>query len=48
MRKRPSPEERDPDPRGRRRPIDEAEVTDAIDRIERIALAIAHVLDDEG
>ncbi|MGK5698032.1 hypothetical protein ACSNOJ_35000 [Streptomyces sp. URMC 128] len=32
----------------RRRPIDEAEVTDAIDWIERIALAIAHVLDDEG
>lgn len=31
-----------------RRPIDEAEVTDAIDWIERIALAIAHVLDDEG
>ncbi|GAA4966638.1 hypothetical protein GCM10023238_38040 [Streptomyces heliomycini] len=30
-----------------RRPIDEAEVTDAIDWIERIALAIAHVLDDE-
>jgi restriction system protein len=35
-------------PIGRRRPIDEAEVTDAIDWIERIALAIAHVLDDEG
>ncbi|GGY00959.1 hypothetical protein GCM10010384_00420 [Streptomyces djakartensis] len=32
----------------RRRPIDEADVTDAIDWIERIALAIAHVLDDEG
>lgn len=32
----------------RRRPIDEAEVTDAIDWIERIALAIAHVLDEEG
>lgn len=31
-----------------RRPIDEAEVTDAIDWIERIALAIAHVLDGEG
>ncbi|MFI1834714.1 hypothetical protein [Streptomyces olivaceoviridis] len=31
-----------------RRPIDEAEVTDAIDWIERIALAIAYVLDDEG
>jgi restriction system protein len=31
-----------------RRPIDEAEVTDAIDWIERIALAIAHVLDDRG
>jgi hypothetical protein len=31
-----------------RRPIDEAEVTDAIDWIERIALAIAHVLDDQG
>ncbi|MEW2808111.1 hypothetical protein AB0929_13490 [Streptomyces massasporeus] len=31
-----------------RRPIDEAEVTDAIDWIERIALAIAHVLDAEG
>ena len=31
-----------------RRAIDEAEVTDAIDWIERIALAIAHVLDDEG
>ncbi len=30
-----------------RRPIDEAGVTDAIDWIERIALAIAHVLDDE-
>lgn len=32
----------------RRRPIDEAEVTDAIDWIERIALAIAHVLDEKG
>ncbi|MFB7928676.1 hypothetical protein ACFC4C_06165 [Streptomyces sp. NPDC056039] len=31
-----------------RRPIDEAEVTDAIDWIERIALSIAHVLDDKG
>ncbi|WP_238697974.1 hypothetical protein [Streptomyces sp. E5N91] len=31
-----------------RRAIDEAEVTDAIDWIERIALAIAHVLDDKG
>ena len=31
-----------------RRPIDEAGVNDAIDWIERIALAIAHVLDDEG
>lgn len=31
-----------------RRPIDEAEVTDAIDWIERIALAIAHVLDDQA
>ncbi|MFB7088067.1 hypothetical protein [Streptomyces sp. NPDC056296] len=31
-----------------RRPIDEAEVTDAIDWIERIALAIAHVLDEKG
>ncbi|AXL90781.1 hypothetical protein C4J65_22660 [Streptomyces sp. CB09001] len=31
-----------------RRAIDEAEVTDAIDWIERIALAIAHVLDDEA
>jgi restriction system protein len=31
-----------------RRPIDEAEVTDAIDWIERIALAIAYVLDDEA
>ncbi|GAA1424489.1 hypothetical protein GCM10009601_29320 [Streptomyces thermospinosisporus] len=31
-----------------RRPIDEAEVTDAIDWIERIALAIAHVLDDKA
>ena len=30
-----------------RRPIDEAEVTDAIDWIERIALAIAHVLDEK-
>jgi hypothetical protein len=32
-----------------RRPVDEAGVTDAIDWIERIALAlaIAHVLDDE-
>ncbi len=32
----------------RRRPIDEAQVTDTIDWIERIALAIAHVLDKEG
>ncbi|MFF0106869.1 hypothetical protein [Streptomyces hirsutus] len=31
-----------------RRSIDEAEVTDAIDWIERIALALAHVLDDES
>ncbi|MGX1367658.1 hypothetical protein RKD19_003017 [Streptomyces canus] len=31
-----------------RRPIDEASVNDAIDWIERIALAIAHVLDNEG
>ncbi|MFD7464097.1 hypothetical protein [Streptomyces tendae] len=31
-----------------RRAIDEAEVTDAIDWIERIALAIAHVLDGKG
>lgn len=31
-----------------RRAIDEADVNDAIDWIERIALAIAHVLDDEG
>jgi len=31
-----------------RRPINEADVNDAIDWIERIALAIAHVLDDEG
>jgi hypothetical protein len=30
-----------------RRPISEAEVTDAIDWIERIALAVAHVLDEE-
>ncbi|MEV2213067.1 hypothetical protein AB0H86_16715 [Streptomyces sp. NPDC050997] len=30
-----------------RRPIDEAGVNDAIDWIERIVLAIAHVLDDE-
>ncbi|MBK6016387.1 hypothetical protein [Streptomyces sp. MBT53] len=30
-----------------RRPIDEASVNDAIDWIERIALAIAHVLDEE-
>ncbi|MFI8302146.1 hypothetical protein ACIF80_01615 [Streptomyces sp. NPDC085927] len=30
-----------------RRPVDEAAVTDAVDRIERIAPAIAHVLDDE-
>jgi restriction system protein len=30
-----------------RRPIDEAGVNDAIDWIERIALAIAHVLDDQ-
>ncbi|MEV7860149.1 hypothetical protein AB0O86_15255 [Streptomyces hirsutus] len=30
------------------RPIDEAAVTDAIDWIERIAPAIAHVLDDEA
>ncbi|MER6332474.1 hypothetical protein ABT298_24745 [Streptomyces sp. NPDC001034] len=30
-----------------RRPMDEAEVTDAIDWIERIALAIAHVLDSK-
>ncbi|MDQ0599147.1 hypothetical protein QF037_003492 [Streptomyces canus] len=30
-----------------RRPIDEASVNDAIDWIERIALAIAHVLDDQ-
>ncbi|MEY7980903.1 hypothetical protein AB8O53_31900 [Streptomyces pilosus] len=31
-----------------RRPIDEAEVTDAIDWIERIAVALAHVLADKG
>ncbi|MFE9971006.1 hypothetical protein ACFYRD_09690 [Streptomyces hirsutus] len=31
-----------------RRSIDEAGVTDAIDWIERIALALAHVLDDES
>ncbi|MFE0511983.1 hypothetical protein [Streptomyces sp. NPDC058964] len=31
-----------------RRPNDDAGVNDAIDWIERIALAIAHVLDDEG
>lgn len=31
-----------------RRPIDEAAVNDAIDWIERLALAVAHVLDDEG
>ncbi|GAB3180638.1 hypothetical protein [Streptomyces incanus] len=31
-----------------RRSIDEADVTDAIDWIERIALALAHVLDDES
>ncbi|WP_020119726.1 hypothetical protein [Streptomyces canus] len=30
-----------------RRPIDEASVSDAIDWIERIALAIAHVVDDQ-
>jgi hypothetical protein len=30
-----------------RRPIDEADVNDAIDWIERIALAIAHVIDGE-
>ena len=31
-----------------RRSIDEVEVADAIDWIEGIALALAHVLDDEG
>ncbi len=31
-----------------RRPVDEAGVNDAIDWIERIALAIAHVLDGEA
>ncbi|WP_405527774.1 hypothetical protein OG426_35935 [Streptomyces canus] len=41
------------DPRGGHiivsgRPIDQASVSDAIDWIERIALAVAHVLDDQG
>jgi hypothetical protein len=31
-----------------RRPIDEAAVNDAIHWIERSALAVAHVLDDQG
>ncbi|WP_329441070.1 hypothetical protein [Streptomyces canus] len=31
-----------------RRPIDQASVSDAIDWIERIALAVAQVLDDQG